>query len=71
MPVQPATLVECRNANKISMKYLISLIKNHGTCLKDESLYNLMAEVEAIVNSRSLTMEAISNPQSLTPLSLN
>ena len=30
-----------------------------------------MTEVEAIVNSRSLTVETISDPQSLTPLSLS
>ena len=30
---------------------LASLLKNHGTCLKDESLHTLMTEVEAIVNS--------------------
>ena len=49
--------------------FLASLLKNHGTCLKDESLHILMTEVEAIVNSRPLTMETMSDPQSLTPLS--
>ena len=48
---------------------LALLLKNHGTCLKDESLHTLMTEVEAIINSRTLTMETISDPQSLTPLS--
>ena len=48
---------------------LASLLKNHGTCLKDESLHTLMTEVEAIVNSRPLTVKTISDPQSLTPLS--
>ena len=48
---------------------LASLLKNHGTCLKDESLHTLMTEVEAIVNSRPLTVETISDPQSLIPLS--
>ena len=50
---------------------LASLLKNHGTCLKDESLHTLMIEVEAIVNSRLLTVETISDPPSLTPLSPN
>ena len=48
---------------------LASLLKNHGTCLKDESLHTLMTEVEAIVNSRPLTVETISDPQNLIPLS--
>ena len=48
---------------------LASLLKRHGTCLEDESLHTLMTEVEAIVNSRSLTAETISYPQSVTPLS--
>ena len=50
---------------------LASLLKNYGTCLKGESLHTLMKEVEAIVNSQSLTVETISYPQSLTPLSPN
>ena len=48
---------------------LVSLLKNHGTCLKDESLHTLMAEVEANANTRPLTVETISDPQSLTTLS--
>ena len=42
---------------------LASLLKNHGTCLKDESRHTLITEVEAIVNSGPLTVEKISNPQ--------
>ena len=47
----------------------MSILKNHGGCLKDESLYTLLTEDEAIANSRPLTAETISDPQSLTPLS--
>ena len=48
---------------------LASFLKNHGTCLKDESLHTLMTDVEAIVSSRPLTVETISDRQNLTPLS--
>ena len=48
---------------------LASLLKNHGACLKDESLHNLMTEAEAILHSRLLSVETISDPQSLSPLS--
>ena len=48
---------------------LARLLKNHGTCLKNESLHTLMTEVEAIVNVRPLTVETMNDPQSLTPLS--
>ena len=37
--------------------------------MKDESLYTLITEVEAVGNSQPLTVETISDPQSLTPLS--
>ena len=36
--------------------------------LKNESLHTLMTEVETIVNSQPLTLEKISDPQSLTAL---
>ena len=48
---------------------LVSLLKNHSECLKDESLHTLTIELESIVNSRSLIVETISDSQSLTPLS--
>ena len=48
---------------------LASLLKNHGACLKDESIHTLMTEVEAILHSRLLSVETISDPQSLNPLS--
>ena len=50
-------------------RILASLLKNHDTCSKGESLHTLMTGVETIVNSRPLTVETISDPQSLTPLS--
>ena len=58
---------ECQIRSAISI--LASLLQNHGTCLKDESLDTLMTEVEAIVNSQPRTVETISDPQYLTPLS--
>ena len=48
---------------------LALLLKNHGTCLKDESLHTLMTEVETVINSGPRTVETINDPQSLTPLS--
>ena len=54
---------------RLARSILASLLKNHSTCLKDESLHTLMTEVDAIVNSGPLTVETISDPQSLTPLS--
>ena len=48
---------------------LNSLLKSHTRLLDDESLRTLMAEAEAIVNSRPLTVENINDPDSevLTP----
>ena len=48
---------------------IASLIKNHATCLKDESFCTFMRDVEAIVNSWPVTAETISDPQYLPPLS--
>ena len=50
-------------------RILASLLKNYGTCWKDESLHTLMTEVQAIVNSPPLTVETINDLQSLAPLS--
>ena len=36
---------------------LALLLKNHGKCLKDESLHTLMTEVESVVNSRHVSVE--------------
>ena len=41
---------------------LNSLLKSHTRLLDDESLQTLMAEAEAIVNSRPLTVENINDP---------
>ena len=47
---------------------LSSLLNNHGRQLDDESLRTLMCEAEAIVNSRPLTVNQISDPDSPSPL---
>ena len=43
-------------------------MKQHGHSLDDESLRTLLCEVEAVVNSRPLTTETLSDPLSLLPL---
>ena len=48
---------------------LSSLMKTHGHSLDDESLRTLMAEAEAIVNSRPLTVDGLCDPDSVQPLS--
>ena len=50
---------------------LATLLHKNGSQLDDESLYTLMCEAEAIVNSRPLTIDSLSDPQSLTPLTPN
>ena len=45
------------------------MAKTHGKSLDDESLHTLLVEVEAIVNSRPMTTETISNVKSVIPLS--
>jgi hypothetical protein len=47
---------------------LQSLLKTHGHTLNEEALRTLLAEAEAIVNSRPLTVDNISDPSCL-PLS--
>ena len=47
---------------------LSSLLKTHGSSLNDESLHTLMIEAEAIVNSRPLTVDTLSDATSPTPL---
>ena len=48
---------------------LSSLLKTHGRSLNDEALSTLMAEVEAVMNSRPLTVELLRDGNSLNPIS--
>ena len=48
---------------------LTSLLKTHGTSLNDKSLHALLIEVEAIVNSRPLKTDLLSDDNSMVPLS--
>ena len=50
---------------------LSSLLQDNGRQLDDESLRTLMCEAEAIVNSRSLTINNLTDPDSLSPLTPN
>lgn len=50
---------------------LSSLLSNNGKQLDDESLRTLMCEAEAIVNSRPLTTNHLSDPDSPEPLTPN
>jgi hypothetical protein len=51
-------------------KVLSSLLKEHAGRLNDESLRTLLVEVEAIVNSRSLTADSLSD-KSVEPITPN
>ena len=48
---------------------MVVLLKIHGTSLNDESLRTFLAEVEAIVNTRRITSESLSDVHSPAPLS--
>ena len=50
---------------------LSSLIRTHSMSLDKESLSTLLAEVEAIVNSRTMVVETINNVNSQVVLSLS
>ena len=50
---------------------LEGLLKTHSHSMNDELLRTLMVEVELIINSRSLTVETISDSKSEIPLSRN
>ena len=47
---------------------MVALLKRHGTSLNDESLRTFLAEVEAIVNTRRITSESLSDVYSAVPL---
>ena len=47
---------------------LMSLLHTHGRSLNDESLRTLLAETEAIVNSRPLTVDTLGDVQSKQPI---
>lgn len=48
---------------------LTALMKKHSTMLNDESLRTLMTETEAIINSRPLTVDTLTDHDSPLPLS--
>ena len=50
---------------------LSSLLRSQGTQVDDETLRTLFTEAENIVNSRPLTVENISDPDSLEPITPN
>ena len=47
---------------------MAALMKQHGHSLDDESLQTLLCDVEAVVNSRPLTTESLTDPLSPLPL---
>ena len=50
---------------------LSTLLEKNGTQLNDEALHTLMCEAEAVVNSRPLTTDNTTSPDSLQPLTPN
>ena len=52
-------------------KILEALLKTHGSSLSNENLKILITETAAIINSRPLTVETLSDVNSEMPLSLN
>ena len=50
---------------------LTALLQNNGLQLDDESLRTLMCEAEAIINSRPLSIDNLSDPDALSPLTPN
>ena len=47
---------------------LSSLMRTHGISLSGEAFYIFMAEVAAVLNSRVLTVDSLSNPDDPLPL---
>jgi len=50
---------------------LDSLLSTHGQSLNDESFRTLLVEIEAVLNSRPLTVECLNDVESPTPLTPN
>ena len=50
---------------------MAALMREHGHSLDDEALRTLMCEAEAVVNSRPLTVDTLSDPLSPLPLTPN
>ena len=53
---------------RLTRTILMSLLHTHGRSLNDESLRTLLAETEAIVNSRPLTVDTLGDVQSEQPI---
>lgn len=70
--LKPAIWVEEYGRDKKEKQELFwpLLLKTRGTSLNDESLHNLLIEVEAIINSHSLTINLLSDVNSMIWLSL-
>ena len=56
---------QIRSASQV----LAAFIRTHGRILDDEPLRTLMGEVEAVVNSRHATVDAIIDADSQIPIS--
>ena len=59
----------CKGKIRTARSNLNALLKTHRRRLNDEALRTLLIEVEAIVNSRPMTTEAMNDVQSHVPLS--
>ena len=59
----------CETQIRSARKILGSLLKTNGASLSDESLQTLLVEAEAIVISRPLTTDLLSDVNSRIPLS--
>ena len=53
---------------RLARTRLMSLLQTHGRTLNDELLRTLLAETEAIVNSRPLTVDTFRDVQSEQPI---
>lgn len=59
----------CERQIKPVRNILAALTKTHGRSLDDERLKILMTEVGAVINLRPLTVETVSDSNSLIPVS--